>query len=407
MDKQINLFEEKFNAILTYAPLGLAEIDKYGTILTLSLVGRDLLGPLFEIYKVNSDNLYPILDCILPGISEQIQSYTPERGQILNNHLNIFRLPPPNNETEKYYQFNVTKMFEDCIIVAFEDLTSKYLEEKAMHQADLDKALAQGKFEIASEVLHDIGNAVVGFGSYLNRTNRFLDQDNIKNLQNVSLFLKNQQTALTEAFGEQKAQALVNLMEGIAQTQKDSREEIRKSIDEQLNIISHIQEILAIQRHYVSGHPARERKPVNIKDIIQDCQSMLFASYDKKGIKITFDIPEQIPMIKGDRTKLMQVMLNILKNSIEAIDTDLLKKEITISLLQNDKTLQLTITDTGKGFDKTTASRLFERGYTTKNTGTGLGLYNCKSIIESHAGHIDIYSEGLGLGTTTSIKFTN
>lgn len=405
--EQSDLSEQKFNIIFTYAPMGLAEIDQHGKMIRLNLMGQALLDPLCKAYEIDAENIYPILDLIFPGISLKIRDYKDPMGQIIYNHLHHFKLPPPNDQSDKHFQFNVTKMFEGCIIVGFEDLTNKYLEEKAMQQANLDSAVAQGKFEIASEVLHDIGNAVVGFGSYLTRISRSMEQNNVANLQNVALFLKGQQLALSTALGHEKAEALVNLMEGIAKTQKDSYEETNGSIAEQLNIISHIQEILAIQRHYVTGHGAPERKAVSLKEIIHDCQSMLFASYDKKGIVLSFNAAEQMPMIKGDRTKLMQVILNLLKNSVEAIDMDASQKRITIDLQFKDKMLQLRIQDTGKGFDTDTAARIFERGFTTKDTGTGLGLYNCRSIIESHAGSIDVQSEGAGRGATTLIRFAS
>lgn len=407
MKHQSDLSDQKFNAIFSHAPIGLAEIDEKGNLIQLNLIGRTLLDPLFEIYQVNDDNIYPILDHIFPEGVEKIQAFELSRGPILHNHLHSFKLPSPNDQIEKHFQFTITKMFDDCTIVGFEDLSSKLQEEQAMHQANLDSAVAQGKFEIASEVLHDIGNAVVGFGSYLTRISRSMEQNNIENLHNVAGFLKAQQAAFATVLGDQKAAALLDLMEGIAGAQKDSYEEINRSIGEQLNIISHIQEILTIQRHYVTGHGAPERKPVQLKEVINDCRSMLFASYDKKGIAFIFNPADHIPMIRGDRTKLMQVILNLLKNSIEAIDIDAPEKRISVELLLQDNVLQLIIKDTGKGFDSVTAASLFDRGFTTKNTGTGLGLYNCRSIIESHAGAIHINSEGPGLGATTLIKFAS
>lgn len=404
--EQSDLSEHKFNAIFTYAPLALAEIKQDGKITLLNLAGKTLLHPVCEFYELDTENLYPILDKIFPGITARIKSYREPNGQIIYNELHKFKLPPPNDQVEKHIQFSVSKMFEDCIIVGFDDQTSKYLEEKAMQQANLDNAVAQGKFEIASEVLHDIGNAVVGFGSYLTRISRAMELDNVKNLENTSLFLKSQQAALTTVLGEEKAGALLNLIDGIARSEKVNQAEIRRTITEQLNIVSHIQEILNIQRHYVTGRGTPDRKPVSLKEIIHDCQSMLFASYDKKGIAFRLNAPEQVPLIKGDRTKLMQVILNLLKNSIEAIDLDAKKKNISIELLPKDETLELTIMDSGTGFDAATAARIFERGFTTKNTGTGLGLSNCKSIVESHAGSIEVNSKGTGLGTTTLIRFS-
>ena len=67
--------------------------------------------------------------------------------------------------------------------------------------------------------------------------------------------------------------------------------------------------------------------------------------------------------------------------------------------------MELIITDNGHGFDEKTANLFFVRGFTTKKNGTGLGLYNCRTIIESHAGSFEIKSPGPGLGALSVIRF--
>jgi PAS domain S-box-containing protein len=286
------------------------------------------------------------------------------------------------------------------------DLKLANEEINKQKEQELEKAIAQGKFEIASEVLHDIGNAMVGFGSHLNRINRSLEKNNVETIKNLGAFLKAQHTAIAGILGEDKATALVTITEGIAKTQGDNRAEIDASISELFNIISHIQEILNIQRQFVRGHGgAHDRKPVNLINIIDDCQSMLFASFDKHRIDFKVNVAPGTYVIKGDHTKLMQVILNILKNSIEAMNFEAADKRITLNLHNDDKVIELSLVDNGQGFDAKTGASLFERGFTTKKTGTGLGLYNCKSIVESHTGSFDIKSDGLGLGAVTTIRF--
>ena len=273
-------------------------------------------------------------------------------------------------------------------------------------EQELEKAIAQGKFEIASEVLHDIGNALVGFGSYLTRINRVIENNNLEGIKNLATFLKGQQALIGNAIGADKATALVSITDGIAKTQGGNQKEVSASIGELLNIVSHIQEILNIQRQLVRSHNGtHERKPVNLASIIDDCRSMLFASFDKKGVKFTVNVKPGNYVIKGDHTKLMQVILNVLKNSLEAIDFEKPEKSITVSMDATHEFIQMKITDNGQGFDKETSERFFERGYTTKKKGTGLGLYNCRSIVESHTGSFDISSNGAGLGAVTTIKF--
>jgi signal transduction histidine kinase len=276
--------------------------------------------------------------------------------------------------------------------------------EESLHAAILDKAVAQGKYEIAADILHDIGNAIIGFGSYLTRIKRSLEQNNLQSLQNLAGFLSAQQTAMTTIIGEAKSEALVNMINSITEAQQASQNEINKAVTEQLSLITHIQDILNIQRQYVTGHESHEPKAVNLRSIVTDCISMLSASIDKRSIRVSLDIAVEVPVIMGDRTKLMQVILNLLKNSIEAFPVNISEKTISIGLYLQDGLLVLTIQDNGNGFNETTGDRLFERGFTTKSSGTGLGLNNCKTIIESHNGKIAITSKGIGLGALTTIK---
>jgi signal transduction histidine kinase len=276
--------------------------------------------------------------------------------------------------------------------------------EASMQAAMLDKAVAEGKFEIASDVLHDIGNAVVGFGAYLTRIRNSQEKNNLVNLQNLAHFLKTQETPLSAALGQVKSGALVSMVDGILESQSAVHDEIRKSISEQLMLITHIQEILSIQRQYVTGQGAQDRKVTNLRSIVNDCVSMLTASMDKRAILVSLSIEVASPEIQGDRTRLMQVVLNILKNSIEAIPLDAVEKTISIRLTAKDGWLTVEIKDSGSGFDETTGRRLFERGFTTKTSGTGLGLHNCQAILESHGGSVAIASKGVGRGALTTIS---
>jgi PAS domain S-box-containing protein len=305
------------------------------------------------------------------------------------------------------------KKSEEALRKLNDELNAQSQELKALNEQiiqqkeqELEKAIAQGKFEIASEVLHDIGNALVGFGSYLTRINRSNEHNSLEALKNLNVFLKGQQVLISNAIGPDKANALVAITEGISKTQGDNYKEIGTSVGELLHIVSHIQEILNIQRQLVRSHGStHERKPVNIVDILDNCRSMLLASLEKKGVKLSISIKSGNYVIKGDHTKLMQVILNVMKNSLEAIDMESKAKQITISLEPGKKHFELKFVDNGHGFDQDTAKKFFQRGFTTKKSGTGLGLYNCRSIVESHSGTFDITSEGPGKGAVTTIKF--
>ncbi|MVM29716.1 GHKL domain-containing protein [Spirosoma sp. HMF4905] len=404
MQAVANSNELKLRTIMKNAPLGLIEINQAGTILEANLYGEAWLKVIRSAFHIKDDNLFILLEQIGFTSLNKIRNFPQAEGLILLNELVSLSLPNDLQATQKYYTFTVTKFDHDCIMFSLEDITQRHLEDKKRQDAELGKAIAQSKLEIASGVLHDIGNAVVGFGSYLTRIRRSVDQNSLDNLTNLTLFIERQQASMATAMGSDKAAAVVTMLKGIAQTQKDSQHELRKYITEQLNIITHIQEILAIQRQYVAGNDTQERKPVNLRSVLNDCMAMLFASIDKRGIAVSLDLPDEMPILKGDRTKLMQVFLNLLKNSIEAIDITASNKLITVRIEIQSPWMIVTIRDTGNGFNEETGQALFTREFTTKTSGSGLGLYNCKTIIESHSGSIQLTSPGLGQGALATVQ---
>ena len=278
-------------------------------------------------------------------------------------------------------------------------------EQLERHVAVLDKAVAQGKFEIASDVTHDIGNAVVGFGTYLTRVRRLQEDDSQSILQNLAIFFETQKKKLGNAIGEPRADAVIKVLSGLAYTQKTNQEEISDIIAKQMSIVGHIEEILHMQRQYIEGHEKQDRKPVNLKTIINEALALQYASIDSMGIVVNLDIPEDLPLIKGDRTRLMQVLLAIIKNSIEAIGIQAEEKIICLRIRLHPAQLELAVQDTGNGFDAVISNRLFEQGFTTKSTGAGLALYNCRAILDSHASTISLTSEGPGKGALATITF--
>jgi len=404
MENQPCLAEQKLTTLMKHISMGIVEIDSAGKIIYQNLKAETLLKPILVANNIKGNNLFAILQPVVPSIVEKIKTFPENSGNTVINELSNFSLIFGGEKLERHYHFTVTKI-TGCILISFDDVTEKYQKEKAMLQLASDKAVMQGKFEIASNVLHDIGNAVVGFGSYITRIKRTLEENKTDNLQKLSGFFATQQKMMTGILGKDKAEAVIGMLNGITESQKNSQEDIRKSINEQIRIITHIQEILNIQRLYLSGHESIEKRPIQLRSIINDCMSMLLASIEKRGIKVKISVPEKLPAIEGDHTRLMQVILNILKNSIEAIDITATEKNISLEVKACPDALMLQVKDNGSGFDEETGKKLFVRGFTTKATGTGLGLVNCRTITEAHDGTIDIASAGFGKGAVTTLKF--
>jgi signal transduction histidine kinase len=103
-----------------------------------------------------------------------------------------------------------------------------------------------------------------------------------------------------------------------------------------------------------------------------------------------------------DKLKIKQALFNLLNNSVEAIGKK--KGRIEITLEEDVKMVMVKITDNGSGMRKEEQDMIFEEDYSSKEGGTGLGLFIVRRIIELHRGEIHIHSEK-GKGTTVIMKF--
>jgi two-component system, LuxR family, sensor histidine kinase DctS len=126
----------------------------------------------------------------------------------------------------------------------------------------------------------------------------------------------------------------------------------------------------------------------------------------KSGTRIEVDLPSPPPRVWADRTMIEQVLLNLTRNAIQAMESDAtpLVRRVLVIRVQAPRAgwVEFDITDAGPGIDPTVAARLFTPFFTTRSEGMGLGLSLCRTVIEQHGGALD-FDTGPG-GTT--FRFT-
>lgn len=148
----------------------------------------------------------------------------------------------------------------------------------------------------------------------------------------------------------------------------------------------------------------KEKKEFNVSALIQDTLNLIKEQAEDKEIILKEKIKQDIKLA-GNSADFRRAILNILINAVDAVSGVLDRpKEISIELLQHDKEINLKISDTGKGMDEEEKERIFTPYFTTKKSGTGLGLYIAQKIIKDHKGEIKI-DTAENKGTTFEITF--
>ena len=130
-----------------------------------------------------------------------------------------------------------------------------------------------------------------------------------------------------------------------------------------------------------------ERLPIDINGLVQTVLSIIRIDLQKSDVGLQLQLDDRLPTVRGDKVQLQQVVLNVVMNAIDAMrpaKTRLLKVTTTLQAGM----VHVSIEDTGIGIDPGNLARVFQPLFTTKATGTGMGLAICHSIIESHDGRI-------------------
>jgi two-component system, LuxR family, sensor histidine kinase DctS len=115
----------------------------------------------------------------------------------------------------------------------------------------------------------------------------------------------------------------------------------------------------------------------------------------KSGARIEIDLPERAPQVRCDRTMVEQVLLNLARNGIQAMEesTPLEDRLLTLRARQtHPRWVTFSVTDAGAGITREVAARLFTPLYSTRSEGMGLGLSLCRTVIEQHGGALDFES---------------
>jgi C4-dicarboxylate-specific signal transduction histidine kinase len=144
-----------------------------------------------------------------------------------------------------------------------------------------------------------------------------------------------------------------------------------------------------IRDHIRKAPPRMDR--IDLNEAINEVIGMVQSSIDKNSVSVRTRLMDGSVPIRGDRVQLQQVVLNLILNAVEAMSSveEVGARELSIRT-EEDKSggIRLAVSDSGPGIDPAHLERIFEPFYTTKDSGVGMGLSICRSIIDAHEGRL-------------------
>ena len=290
-------------------------------------------------------------------------------------------------------------------VIVFRDVTERVRAEEALSQA-----FAQGRLEIVDTILHNIGNAINSVATGVGTIYAQLARNE----------LVHRLSALAEAIEahrddwipylktDPQGQKVMPFILALAKDFAAQNARLTQTVERVENRVGHIVDIIRTQRSLDSG--AMVRKDINLQKAITDAVKLLQDSITKRGIEIEIDGENAPQEIRTLESKFHQMLVNLIKNAIEAIDEleklDGLevKPSIQIRSYVQGGFLVLDVIDNGIGIEEKRSKIIFAAGYTTKEGGSGLGLHSIANFIIGSGGKIYPLSAGTGKGTTMRVK---
>ena len=169
-------------------------------------------------------------------------------------------------------------------------------------------------------------------------------------------------------------------------------EEVREALAEIIDDTDRASAVIMRVRQLAKRAPV-EKSPLGLRDVVTDVLRLARYESATRRITIRTNLPQDLPRVLGDRVQLQQVLLNLVVNGMDAMDTIEESKRVLFIYIrretQDGRPGVLTgVQDAGIGFKPEEGDRLFEAFYTTKPQGIGMGLAISRSIIEAHGGRL-------------------
>jgi two-component system sensor kinase FixL len=145
------------------------------------------------------------------------------------------------------------------------------------------------------------------------------------------------------------------------------------------------------------------REPVKATQLVREVIRLAELELRERNIHLRLDLPEQLQALPLDAVQIQQVLINLIRNAMDAMAEKAVGSEIGIAVREADDAIEIAVSDAGPGVADAVAEHLFEPFYSTKQQGLGMGLAICRSIVQAHGGTLTFSNNRYG-GATFLIR---
>ncbi|MCP4694920.1 MAG: GHKL domain-containing protein [Desulfobacterales bacterium] len=289
-------------------------------------------------------------------------------------------------------------------------LLEKKVEERTRElreaQANLlQQAHESGMAEMAVGILHNIGNAITPAKVGTSLLLRKLGESPLRNHMDKVMEQIQGVVKETPSVSDKERTRLLTICQLLPESIREEYDGITEEIQRIKSKHEHIESIIGLQMRY--ARLAGDTEEIDVNRLVEDALEMLDEPLRKRQVQVEKEFAE-VPWVRIEQAKLIQIIVNVLKNAYEAMD-DVPDGERRLSISTRlvegpPNFVALSVRDLGVGFSPDERDNLFKFGYSKKSRGSGFGLHSCANYLIANNGSITAESDGKGKGATFIVQ---
>jgi NO-binding membrane sensor protein with MHYT domain/nitrogen-specific signal transduction histidine kinase len=279
------------------------------------------------------------------------------------------------------------------------DVTSQVLQEERKRelQSQLrDASRDAGMAEVATGVLHSVGNVLNSLGISASLLQTQLRDSRVGNVQRMASMLTSQGDQVGKFIdSDERGKQMPGYLAQLGENLRTENERLQAEAAAIVSHVGHIRTIVAAQQTYARRGGVTEA--IDLAEILDSAIAIHFAEMTDVSIRREY---EPLAPLTLDRHKLIQILGNLLSNARHALkDRKDGPRLLTVRVRRhNDEMVAIDVQDSGVGVQQDVLGRLFEFGFTTKKDGHGFGLHTSAILAKELAGNLAAFSDGPGQG---------
>jgi signal transduction histidine kinase len=288
-------------------------------------------------------------------------------------------------------------------IVDVTDLVHARAEVERTHKALETASRQAGMAEVASNVLHNVGNVLNSVNVSANLLQVRFKESKISQLARVADMLEEQRERLGEFLIEDKrGKQIPAYIKLLASQLSADHEAALTELSSLVESVEHIKSIVRMQQGYATQFSVIET--VSVADLVEDSLRLNAGALSRHGITLEREFAD-VPPISVDKHRVLQILVNLIRNAKHACDdSKRLDKRITVRVRPCPLGVGIAVIDNGIGIRDEHKTRIFSHGFTTRSGGHGFGLHSAALAAQELQGTLCAASDGPSLGSTFTLE---